>query len=314
MAKQERLREAKQHGAAWFPFNIYPCTIPKDFPQVALHWQDSMELVFVKKGRGIVQAGLTTYTAQAGDIYVFAPGVLHALRQLPGEAMEYENIIFELELLGGAGDICAEKYLLPLQSGRLALPMRLGPEDWGYNWAVRCLHAAEEFNKIKDVGYELCIKGELLLFLAALVGRTGDLPPADTPDTRRLKTVVQLVNEGYAGALHVTDAAAACGCSPSHFMRWLQKNDRPGLYRIPERAAPERRRRCSAQRQRHRVGDCGAMAGLSNLSYFNRLLQKRYEMTPDGNTRGKKNKKRPSPARGRSAEGPDEGRVCGEIP
>ncbi len=105
MAKQERLREAKQHGAAWFPFNIYPCTIPKDFPQVALHWQDSMELVFVKKGRGIVQAGLTTYTAQAGDIYVFAPGVLHALRQLPGEAMEYENIIFELELLGGADNI-----------------------------------------------------------------------------------------------------------------------------------------------------------------------------------------------------------------
>ena len=92
MAKQERLREAKQHGAAWFPFNIYPCTIPKDFPQVALHWQDSMELVFVKKGRGIVQAGLTTYTAQAGDIYVFAPGVLHALRQLPGEALQRSAI------------------------------------------------------------------------------------------------------------------------------------------------------------------------------------------------------------------------------
>ena len=65
MAKQERLREAKQHGAAWFPFNIYPCTIPKDFPQVALHWQDSMELVFVKKGRGIVQAGLTRKTLRA---------------------------------------------------------------------------------------------------------------------------------------------------------------------------------------------------------------------------------------------------------
>ena len=194
MAKQERLREAKQHGAAWFPFNIYPCTIPKDFPQVALHWQDSMELVFVKKGRGIVQAGLTTYTAQAGDIYVFAPGILHALRQLPGEAMEYENIIFELELLGGAGDICAEKYLLPLQSGRLALPMRLGPEDWGYNWAVRCLHAAEEFNKIKDVGYELCIKGELLLFLAALA-RTLYLPRPENGRT-----------------LHAAALAAFCLC------------------------------------------------------------------------------------------------------
>ena len=129
MENQPTLRETKKHGAAWFPFNIYPCAIPQDFTQVALHWQDSMELVFVKKGRGIVQAGLTSYTAAAGDIYVFAPGVLHALRQLDNERMEYENIIFDLELLGGSGDVAAEKYLLPLQSGRLALPMRLTPDD-----------------------------------------------------------------------------------------------------------------------------------------------------------------------------------------
>lgn len=100
-----------------------------------------------------MQAGLTTYTAQAGDIYVFAPGVLHALRQLPGEAMEYENIIFELELLGGAGDICAEKYLLPLQSGRLALPMRVGPEDWGYNW--RCGACTRRRNSTRSKTWDM---------------------------------------------------------------------------------------------------------------------------------------------------------------
>ena len=46
------LQETKQHGAVRFPFNLYPCTIPGDFPQVALHWQESMELVFVKRGAG----------------------------------------------------------------------------------------------------------------------------------------------------------------------------------------------------------------------------------------------------------------------
>jgi len=50
MPNQERLRETKHHGAVRFPFNIYPCTIPGDFLQVPLHWHDSMELVYVKKG------------------------------------------------------------------------------------------------------------------------------------------------------------------------------------------------------------------------------------------------------------------------
>ncbi len=55
MQNQASLQETKQHGAVRFPFNLYPCTIPGDFPQVALHWQESMELVFVKRGTGLVQ-------------------------------------------------------------------------------------------------------------------------------------------------------------------------------------------------------------------------------------------------------------------
>ena len=47
MADTASLQENKRHGEKWFPFDIYPCTIPKDFPQVALHWQNSVELVFV---------------------------------------------------------------------------------------------------------------------------------------------------------------------------------------------------------------------------------------------------------------------------
>ena len=89
------LQETKQHGAVRFPFNLYPCTIPGDFPQVALHWQESMELVFVKRGAGLVQVGAVSYLARMGDIFVFTPGTLHALRQAEGKRMEYENIIFE---------------------------------------------------------------------------------------------------------------------------------------------------------------------------------------------------------------------------
>ena len=69
MHNQASLQETKQHGAVRFPFNLYPCTIPGDFPQVALHWQESMELVFVKRGAGLVQVGAASCPAYQGDIF-----------------------------------------------------------------------------------------------------------------------------------------------------------------------------------------------------------------------------------------------------
>ena len=155
MQNQASLQETKQHGAVRFPFNLYPCAIPGDFPQVALHWQESMELVFVKRGMGLVQVGAVTCPARMGDIFIFTPGTLHALRQAEGQCMEYENIIFALELLGGAEDLCAEKYLLPLQSGRLSLQARLTPNDLCYLPAAACLREVEEANRAKLPGYEL---------------------------------------------------------------------------------------------------------------------------------------------------------------
>ena len=231
MAKQERLREAKQHGAAWFPFNIYPCTIPKDFPQVALHWQDSMELVFVKRGAGLVQVGAVSYLARMGDIFIFTPGTLHALRQAEGQCMEYENIIFELELLGGAEDLCAEKYLLPLQSGRLSLPARLTPNDLCYLQAAACLREVEDANRAKLPGYELQVKGALLRFLAPCTGpaaacrRDSRHPAAEnapamalgplyrgTPG-RRCRRGLLLQRQPFYALVPADDRAELCGLS-----------------------------------------------------------------------------------------------------
>lgn len=50
--QDQKYQEKKQHGSKLFPFNIYPCTIPLDFPSVSLHWHKEMELIYVKKGRG----------------------------------------------------------------------------------------------------------------------------------------------------------------------------------------------------------------------------------------------------------------------
>ena len=279
MADTAALQENKRHGDRWFPFDIYPCTIPKDFPQVALHWQNSMELIFVKKGSGLVQVGLEPVTARAGDIFVLAPGMLHGLGQLPGETMEYENIIFEVELLGGSSDLCYRRYLLPLQSGRLSLPSRLTPGRPCYDGALGCLRQLEDVNRDRVLGYELQVKGLLLSLLSLLVAQSDALPPSENADTRRLKTILQYVTTHYAETLSVAEAAGVCQCSPSHFMRWFRQMTAQSFTEYLNAC------RLNAAAEALRSTDDTVLAvaertGFKNLSYFNRAFKARFGLTP----------------------------------
>ena len=100
--EQYGYHEIKEHAGRDFPFNIYPCSIPADFRQVPVHWHEDMEIIAVKKGRGVVTVDMEPYEAGAGEAVVVFPGQLHGISQCGSEAMEYENIIFLPSMLMSA--------------------------------------------------------------------------------------------------------------------------------------------------------------------------------------------------------------------
>ena len=119
----ESYHEKKNHFDAAFPYNTYLCSIPLDFMQVPLHWHDEVELIYVKKGRGIISVDFTSYEVSAFDIALILPGQLHAIRGITDTVMEYENIIFHAKLLEGSGaDDTYYRFLQPIFSMRLACP------------------------------------------------------------------------------------------------------------------------------------------------------------------------------------------------
>ena len=77
-----------------FPYLTYLCSIPHDFTCVPLHWHDEMELIYIKKGSGIVDVDFKKLFVARGDIIFVCPGQLHSIRQMSLLSMEYENIIF----------------------------------------------------------------------------------------------------------------------------------------------------------------------------------------------------------------------------
>lgn len=274
--------EAKRHSDTMFAFNVYPCTIPADFTFVPLHWQDSVEIIYVKRGTGIVQVDFEIFHAEAGDIFLALPGHLHGLRRVPGKRMEYENIFFDANFLGNDSvDICSQKYLQPMLSGKLQLPTHIGRKDPLYGQIAECLDDADELCSLRPRGYELGIKGRLLILFSILFQNAPEGKTAGGPDRNmeKLKLALARIEADYDKKLTVNDMAAQCGYSASHFMRWFREATGSGFlaYLIEFRLGK------AAQALRgttDTVLEIAERTGFDNLSNFNRLFKKRFEMTP----------------------------------
>lgn len=273
-------QETKQHGSRLFPFNIYPCTIPLDFPAVSLHWHKEMELIYVKKGKGRIQLETQNFEGNPGDIFVVTPGTLHSIHRLKGYSMEYENIIFEMDFLGeGAADLCAGEFLVPLAAGKLFAPAQIREGEKDYDLLKRCLVQMEELCETKEKAYELGVKAAVLQIIFLLIRKYPSMEAVSSPDRERLKDVLQEIQVKSSENLSVSDMAEFCGWSSSHFMRWFKKmtgdsftsyvNDR----RLAEAA--------EALRQTDdKILAISQDAGFANLSNFNRQFKKRYGVTP----------------------------------
>lgn len=273
-------QEKKQHGSRLFPFNIYPCTIPLDFPSVVLHWHREMELIYVKKGRGRIQLGMKQYPGEKNNIFVIPPGTLHAIQREPGCSMEYENIIFETDFLGaGAADICAGEYLNPLAAGKLLSAQKLSGTEEGYGEIAACLQQMERLCGTRRTGFELGVKAAALQLIFLLIQKFPRIPHSISPDMERLKTVLQEIERRDKEHLTVSDMADFCGWSSSHFMRWFkQMTGDSFLSYVNDRrlsAAAE-----SLRRSDDKIVTVAQNAGFENLSNFNRQFKGRYGMTP----------------------------------
>lgn len=280
--RDDALHEKKRHADIMFAYNVYPCTIPLDFAFVPLHWQDSFEIVYVKRGKGIVQVDFDTYEAEAGDIFIVLPGHLHGLRQCKDERMEYENIIFDKSFLGhDIVDLCSQKYLQPLINEKINIPVFIRHDHEMHAAVSSSLDASDVLCDKRPKGYELGVKGYLHLLFSVLFQMSEEKTDynMEQKNVQKMKIVLAYLEENFDKKITVDDMAAECGYSGSHFMRWFKEMTGTGFgsylieYRLGK-AAHELRT------TEDTVLEIAEKTGFENLSNFNRLFKKRYATTP----------------------------------
>ena len=277
----ESTQETKSHGHDNFPFNIYLCSIPLDFAVVPTHWHNDMEIIYIKKGRGIITVDLEPFEVRQGDIVVVPPGQLHSIEQLEDFSMEYENIIFQLTMLMATqGDTCTEKFFQPLVQGQILFPNYYSPDSLLYPALSGCLNTMDEICKTFGPGYQLAIKGQLFsLFYALVSSMQAPLSRRKNKSLDRLKDILKYVETNYSEKITIADAAGICGFSESHFMKFFKSNmavsftDYLNDYRLTMAA----RLLISSTDS---IVNIAAETGFDNLSYFNRIFKRKYHCTP----------------------------------
>ena len=278
----ETFREDKKHTEVAFPYNTYLCSIPLDFSSVPVHWHEEMELIVVKKGRGLVTLDRESRLLEAGQAVIVLPGQLHGIRQYQQERMEYENIIFRLEmLLPKEGDVCGPKFLEPYRDGKLLYPAWIDGSALYHEEMLECIRKMDELSEQRPRGYPLAVKGWLFQFFFLMFSRVEPTLAEEGREKSldKMKRILRRIEVDYGKPLSIKEMAEFSGFSESHFMKFFKNhmgvpfvsylND----YRLTLAA------RALAEGQED-VQTVAMDVGFSNVSYFNRLFKKKFRMTP----------------------------------
>lgn len=278
----ENYQEKKSHGAPAFPYNTYLCSIPLDFTQVPLHWHEELELIYIKKGCGIITVDFVPYQVCAGTIALIIPGQLHDIEQYEQESMEYENIIFNPSiLLSKTADASNTDFLTPLLNGTLSVPLLYTPDSPHYAELAACVDANDEINRTTPTGYQLFIKSQLFMFFFILINKCviTEGTKKESKSLEKMKLILKYVENHYMDKITIEAMANEVGLSQSHFMKYFKSTMGTSFidYLNEYRLTMASRLLVSSESS---ILDIAAEVGFENLSYFNRTFKKKFAMTP----------------------------------
>ncbi|MDY3920104.1 MAG: AraC family transcriptional regulator [Candidatus Limivivens sp.] len=286
----ENYHETKSHADALFPCNIYPCCIPVDFSSVPLHWHDEMELISVKKGCGIIRVDMEPVKVHAGELAVILPGQLHGIERVPGQRMEYENIIFQVSMLmAEQADVCNIDYFAPFLQEKSLWSGVITARSPGYEEFWECICQIDQVCQEKAPAWQLAVKSCLYRFFYLYFRYLGIIHERKQDKSReKLKLILKYLENHYQEKITISQMAGLCYYSESHFMKFFRNHMGMAFtaylnsYRLTMAARLLLTTDCP-------VSEIAADTGFDNISYFNRLFRKKYGTTPVQYRKGQEN-------------------------
>lgn len=275
-------RELTEHGTAFFPIACYYDDLPWD--TVQWHWHEEFEALFVTEGAAEVSLEKEKCIIKEGDGMFINAGALHAIRLTTASRCRFHSIVFHPRLVGGSKDsVFWLNYIEPLiLQNTLKSVLFDGSEAW-HSKACEFIETAWHVVVEEPFGYEFQVRSalsQLVLLLKMYLPAGGkELSERELRDTKRIRIMIQYIQEHYMEELNTAQIAGSAMISESECLRCFHKTIGmpPVQYMKQFRIQKAAELLLSTEKK---IGDIGAECGFLDTSYFTKVFREMKGCTP----------------------------------
>lgn len=275
-------KEKRKHGSVRIPYDFFACSVPDQFPLVPLHWHNEFELYHIVNGSSEFTCGKDKFTADAGDIILVPPNMLHALYPFEDNRQIYNALVFREELLGiGKEERCGISCIEPIINGNRKIIVPISSNHRAYEEIKNCVEQIFLCAKDNTPLADLQMKSELLRFLW-LLEKSDCIVTVKDQDVRQgenIREVLFYIGQHYTENLSITHLAKMAHLSKSYFMYRFKRivgiSAMEYIIQLRIKLACEMLRNSAAPSL-----EVALACGFQNLSNFNRQFKKYVGDTP----------------------------------
>ncbi|RKN75821.1 helix-turn-helix transcriptional regulator [Paenibacillus ginsengarvi] len=247
-----------------------------------MHWHDHLEWVYVRKGRVSIQVDAFVGEAKEGELVFVNSRQLHAAHPLEPDS-HMAAIVFNEALLRNSGlDSTEERYILPILTHRLKLPVILRRDDPLSSDILGAVSRLIDELDNRSNGYELFVKAELYRIFGLIFRHHRELaPPAKTMSPRdyAFNELLQTIRGNIRANMTVEEAARAVNLSPHHFCTMFKKMTGKTLIEYVHLLRINEAERLLKETDRY-ITEIAEQVGFNDITYFGRIFRKYRSMSP----------------------------------
>lgn len=280
-----KLKEKVNHGDFILPFKTYNGKIDENDPIINIHWHNEIEMVIIEDGECDCMINLENYKAYKGDIIIIKPLTLHSLTTPRGKTMDWNTIIFDLNILKSAiTDGCLIKYFAPILNNEHELPKIIKKSSLGYDEILNCLKDIISTYSNKETAFELELKAKLfhlfaLFYKYELVVKNSSKKEISTDTEYKIKSILNYIQEHYSENITIEDLSNISSFSEYHFMKFFKKHIGMTSVEYINNYRLERSAQLLSSTDKS-IMEVSMDVGFNNVSYFNKLFKTKYKLTP----------------------------------